>query len=396
LHIAFYSSAWPETAFPGGIIRYVAFQHRELIARGHKVSIVTGKIDDTGTEASVRVVTLSPFEKLFRRFYSKIDPAHAVFAFGNSVAKAFRALHKACPIDVIEIEESFGWSQRIQSKLDVPVVLRLHGPIFLAELEENKSGAFLQARIKNEGIAIKAAEAITAPSFCALDETLKFYNARPAISAHIRNPMSLPHETPLWDLDGCSKDTVLFVGRFDQIKGGDVVLHAFKKLLETQPNLKLLFVGSDVGIPSKSGRIHFSDYVTSIFPESQRRQICYFGVKPQAEICEMRAKSVVTLVASVWESCAYTALEAMIQRCPLVAINNGGVGEQVEDSSTGLLANPDNLDHFCSQIGKILADPALGRQLGEAARERVLQDHSPALIARQSEDFYIRAREHSS
>ena len=396
MHIAFYSSGWPETVFPGGIIRYVAFQHRELIARGHEVSIVTAVTDDLGTEASVRVVRLNRFEKVSRWLYHKIDPTHAAFAFGNSVATTFRGLHEACPIDVIEIEESFGWSKRVQSKLDVPVVVRLHGPIFLAELEENKSSPFLRARIENEGIAIKAAEAITAPSHCALHETLNFYNARPAKAAHIRNPISLPDDTPLWDLDGCSRDTILFVGRFDQIKGGDVILHAFRQLLETRPSLKLVFVGQDAGIPSGPGQIHFGDYVARTFTESQRERILYLGVLPQNEIARLRAQAIVTLVASVWENSPYAVLEAALQGCPVVAFDSGGVGEIIEHSVSGLLARPNDLDHFCVQIARIVEDPAFGSLLGKSARERVLQDHCPAVIAQQSEDFYIRVCAHAT
>ena len=396
MHIAFYSSGWPETAFPGGIIRYVTFQHRELITRGHEVSIVTAVTDDSGTEASMRVVRLNAFEKLSRRLYSKIDRTRATFAFGNSVARTFKDLHKACPIDVIEIEESFGWSNCVQSKLDVPVVVRLHGPIFMAELEENKSSPFLRARIENEGIAIKAAGAVTAPSRFALRETLKFYGARPALAAHIRNPISIPDDTPLWDLDGCSRDTILFVGRFDQIKGGDVILHAFKQLLETRPSLKLVFVGQDVGIPSNSGQIHFGDYVARTFTESQRERILYLGVLPQDEIARLRAQAIVTLVASVWENSPYAVLEAALQGCPVVAFDSGGVGEIIEHSVSGLLARPNDLDHFCGQIARILEDPAFGRLMGKAARERVLQEHCPAVIAQQSEEFYARACEHST
>jgi glycosyltransferase involved in cell wall biosynthesis len=390
LHIAFFTSGWPESRFPGGIIRYVAFQHRELVARGHKVSIVTAVMDDVDSEATIRVVTLSAFEKAFRRLYNKIDPMHAAFAFGNSVAMTFRDLHKACPIDVIEMEESFGWSRRVQSKLDVPVVVRLHGPVCLAELEENKSSPFLRARIRNEGVAIKAARAVTAPSHCALHETLAFYNASPVLAAHIRNPISIPDDTPLWGLDGCSRDTILFVGRFDQIKGGDVILHAFRQLLETRPGLKLIFVGQDLGIPSSAGQIHFGDYVARTFPEHQRDQIHYLGVLPQSEICKLRASAMVTVIASVWESCAYTALEAALQMCPVVAIDSGGVRETIQDGITGLLARPGDLDHFCEQIGRVLDDPLFGRALGIAAREHVVREHAPS---KESVEFYVRAIE---
>ena len=46
---------------------------------------------------------------------------------------------------------------------------------------------------------------------------------------------------------------LLFVGRFDNQKGGDILLAAFSKVFETAPNLTLNFVGPDFGVEVSPG-----------------------------------------------------------------------------------------------------------------------------------------------
>ena len=66
--------------------------------------------------------------------------------------------------------------------------------------------------------------------------------------------MTMVDDTPLWHLDTCDKNTILFVGRFDVRKGADIVLKAFRLILKAFPSAKLIFVGPDVGLPGANGR----------------------------------------------------------------------------------------------------------------------------------------------
>jgi len=54
----------------------------------------------------------------------------------------------------------------------------------------------------------------------------------------------------------------------------------------------------------------------------------------------------------------------------VVATDVGGTHEVVEDDGTGLLVPPRQPEHLAAAIGRLAADPAAARRLGEAGRER--------------------------
>jgi glycosyltransferase involved in cell wall biosynthesis len=91
------------------------------------------------------------------------------------------------------------------------------------------------------------------------------------------------------------------------------------------------------------------------------------------------------------ESQGYTALEAMLQGCPVVCTNHSGLAEIVEHGVTGLKAAPDSAEDLACQLLRLVDDPGLGARLGSAARRHVLEEHSPEHVARLTDEFYGRA-----
>jgi glycosyltransferase involved in cell wall biosynthesis len=71
-----------------------------------------------------------------------------------------------------------------------------------------------------------------------------------------------------------------------------------------------------------------------------------------------------------------TVVEAMAAGCPPVATAAGGPLESVEDGLSGLLVPPDDAEALAGAISRLLADPALARQLGRAGRRRALEHFS--------------------
>jgi glycosyltransferase involved in cell wall biosynthesis len=57
--------------------------------------------------------------------------------------------------------------------------------------------------------------------------------------------------------------------------------------------------------------------------------------------------------------------------CPVVASTAGGASEAVVDGQTGLLVPPGDVAATATALDHILANPALGRHMGEQGRQRV-------------------------
>ena len=70
----------------------------------------------------------------------------------------------------------------------------------------------------------------------------------------IPNPIAVKPEAHRWRLETCDPNRILFIGRFDRHKGADFLLRAFAALAPSVPNLRLDFVGNDVGLMLEDGR----------------------------------------------------------------------------------------------------------------------------------------------
>src|ERR1700736_3000900 len=168
MHIAFWSPAWPMAKYQNGIITYVHWMKRELERRGHQVSVFTGDLDASTSEPRiyhVRYARPSFLDRVLRRFSRRWRPKGIeVFGFARVISAAISRVHRQEPIDVIDMEESFGWFADVARLTSIPVLVKLHGPAFLSFVEDELNSPFGRQKIDREGRALKLATAIIAPS----------------------------------------------------------------------------------------------------------------------------------------------------------------------------------------------------------------------------------------
>jgi glycosyltransferase involved in cell wall biosynthesis len=391
MHIAFWSPAWPIEKFSNGIITYVHWMKRELERQGHRVSVFTRELDSSVRDPAVYLVRGRPFWDRVKRRLSGTPSSveQGVFNYSAAIAARIRQVHRRDPIDIVEMEESFGWFADVEAQTGLPVLVKLHGPAFLSLVENELASSFGKEKIDREGLALKRSSAIIAPSQRALSETIDRYGLTPKYKRHIVNPLTMDEDAPLWRLKICDPNTILFVGRFDLLKGADIALQAFLLALKERPNLNLIFVGPDNGLSMPDGtQSHFNAYCDSLFPKSLRDRVDYRGRLSNREIAQLRTKAMVTLVASRWESQGYTVLEAMYQGCPVVSTDAGGVPESVRDGVTGRLARSEDPHDFAVKIGSMLEDPEGAVAIGQAARQHVIANHAPAKVAAETLEMY--------
>lgn len=389
MHVALYSPAWPLKRHPNGVVTYVHWMREELRRRGHRVSVFTTQLDEPETD--VHLVEGSLLRWRVRNWLPAGGDAteQKILEWGRLLAQTVLGVHRRTPIDVFEMEESFGWMADVQAITRIPTVVKLHGPAFLSLVEEELDTPLARAKIEREGRALRRMACVTSPARRTLDETIARYGLKPALARHIDNPLSLPASAPVWALDRCDRKRLLFVGRFDKRKGGDLVLRAFDTLARADPSLQLTFVGPDVGVTDPRGlRIGFRDASAILCDASTVPRIDFRGGLDPHSIYPLRTNAYLTIVASRWENQSYTALEAMAQGCPLVSSDAGGQGEFVVDGSTGLLAQAGSDDALASRIATLLDDPQGAAALGRRARDHVLTEHSPSAVVAKTLEVY--------
>jgi glycosyltransferase involved in cell wall biosynthesis len=393
MHIAFWSPGWPLEKYQSGVVTYVHWMRRGLEAQGHRVSIFTQHRDPSVTDPYVHQVNATA-PTLLRRVARRLNRSRhsdmrIVTEFASDIATSMRNVHARDPIDVVEMEESFGWFAQIASQTGIPLAVKLHGPAFLTLVESERGTQNGRERIEAEGAALRQADTIVSPSRATLDQSIARYRLTPRAAHHIVNPIVIERDTPLWALDSCEQNTVLFVGRFDLCKGADVMLRAFQMVLKDNPALRLVFVGPDRGWLLEDGtRVQFTALRDVLFPLELRSRIDYRGALPNREVAALRTKALVTVVASRWENQAYTLLEAMIQGCPVVCTDAGGCSENVVDGVSGRLARSEDATDFARQLLAVVSDKTAAAAMGAEARRQVLQKYSLAEVVASSLDVF--------
>jgi glycosyltransferase involved in cell wall biosynthesis len=393
MHIAFWSPAWPLEKYQNGIITYVHWMKRELEAQGHRVSVFTEVLDPSSTEPRIYQVRRRLRDRLLYRLRGlRPRTGSDVFAFSSVIAAGILQVHRRDPIDVLEIEESFGWFADIARRTSLPLLVKLHGPAFLSLIEDEINTPFGRERVQREGRALRLARAVASPSHSTLQRTCERYRLSPEVCAHVVNPLVMDDDTPRWRLEACERNLILFVGRFDLRKGADIALQAFRSALKLRPDLKLIFVGPDHGLPAADGKtVQFAAYCDALFGGELRDRVDFRGRMSNREIAKLRTKSMVTVIASRWENQSYALLEAMFQGCPLVSTNAGGCPESVVHGVSGRLAKSGDPEDFATQILATIADPQGAQAMGHAARRYVLEQHAPKQVADASLDLYQKA-----
>lgn len=390
MHVAFFSPVWPPGSYPNGVVTYVNWMRHGLLEQGHRVSIFAARVERGHADSSTYRIGRSLLE-LMQRSLWRPDGRDTIFGAEKLIASAISRAHKTDPIDVIEMEESFGWAAPVARRTGIPTVVKLHGPAFMTLVDDELRTELGQEKVRREGEALGLMPTIIAPSRFVLRDTLAHYALEPVIGEQVENPVALASDVKLWNARDCERQTLLFVGRFDRIKGGDLMLLAFQRLLAKRPKLKLLFVGPDTGLLQPGGgTIHFKQFVDSLDDAALSHAVSYVGRLTPAEVAALRPTAFLTVVTSRQENQAYTVLEAMLQGCPVVCTDNAGSSESVQHGITGLLARSGDPVDIAAQIETLLDQPELAVSLGECAREYVLRTHAPAVVVAKTLDVYRR------
>ena len=390
MHIVLVSPGWP-MGVPNGIVTYVHHLRAGLLQLGHRVTVIAVKAG--AGHRSAQVYQIEPgwatrveqtLCRVARRQVDALDWAPRL------IIDTLRRVHRASPVDIVEMEESFGWFAQVQRGVPMPVVVKLHGPAFLTRVEEAAPSPAVLALIEREAHALRQARYVFAPALDTISRTFDRFNVRDLPLTVIRNPVAAPITSELiWNARDCDPKHVLFVGRFHHIKGGDLVLQTFRRMLDRDPGLRLSFVGPN------SERMQFGPRSLSIqecihdwFGEEFGHAVKVWGPMPPADIQALRCNAAVTVVASRWENQPNTALEAMAQACPVAATPAGGVREVIDNGRTGVLAASADAAKLSEAIFVLLDDLDAAGAMGAAARAYVQEAHDPAKVAQQTVELY--------
>jgi trehalose synthase len=214
-----------------------------------------------------------------------------------------------------------------------------------------------------------AADGGTAPVFVRQDGT----RGRVDRAAELDQEAPVPAGVPL----------VVQVSRWDRLKDPEGVLRCFAEDLG-HPDAHLALVGPSVAevADDPEGAEVLSEVRAqrAALRDEVRRRV-HLACLAMDDIDENAAmvnaiqrRADVVLQKSLAEGFGLTVAEAMWKSRPVIASRIGGIQDQIEHGTSGLLIDdPTDLPSAAAAIDDLLADPARAEAMGAAARERVRQ-----------------------
>jgi glycosyltransferase involved in cell wall biosynthesis len=163
---------------------------------------------------------------------------------------------------------------------------------------------------------------------------------------------------------------ILSVGRWaaaERYKGFDTLIRVMPKLIESFPDLQLVFIGEgdDRSFLEKiateyrvAGRTHFVSGLSRPDLAAAYRH------------CEVFA------LPSGGEGFGLVFLEAMALGKPVIGGNHGGTPDIIEDSGTGFLVTHGNKEELEARLRVLLGSESVRVRMGDKGRERVYREFS--------------------
>ena len=163
------------------------------------------------------------------------------------------------------------------------------------------------------------------------------------------------------------KETILFVGRIEPIKGLNILLDALKTLSNSR-DLQLLIVG---------GNLSGDKELTALRERAKNLGISelidFRGSVEQSELKYYYSAADVFVLPSHYESFGLVALEAMACGTPVVASRVGGIPSFLDDGDTGYLIPWRCPEPFADKIEILLENPDLRAYMGKSAAQKAYQ-----------------------
>lgn len=358
----------------GGVQEHVFAQQAELRKRGHDVYVLTPQPKDYEVEASRHIIFVGGATD----FNSPLHTTIQVSASVNDTIDNVLAEHQ---FDILHFHEP--WvpmlSAQILSRSKCVNVATFH-----AKLPETiMTRTMIKVVTPYTKSVLKYIDEFTAVSEAAAEYVCSLTDKPVAL---IPNGIDLSrYRTPLRRSDNRKQKTIFYVGRLEQRKGVKHLLHAFKLLIEHNPQVSLIIAGDGpdrAKLESLAVDLGIEDSVSFVGYVSDKEKIHYLRT------CDLFCSP-----ALFGESFGIVLLEAMATGTIIVAGDNPGYGSVLKGLGALSLVNPKHHAEFSRRLDLLLHENDLRRIWRDWAANQLPQYSYPVIVD-QYEEVYRDALEH--
>ncbi|MFM9903053.1 MAG: glycosyltransferase family 4 protein [Pyrinomonadaceae bacterium] len=168
----------------------------------------------------------------------------------------------------------------------------------------------------------------------------------------IRRELGIPAEAPV----------VGKIARLAPQKNHDELLKAAPEIVRRHPDVRFLLVGNGV---------LYDKILEQVRQLGFEKNFVFAGLIDRERIPDMISAMDVVAHTALWEGLPRVLPQAMAMGKPCVSFDTDGTPEVLISGKTGYMINRHDSAGLADAVSNLLSDPALRRQIGEAARKHV-------------------------
>ena len=392
----------------GGQGIYLTYLANELIKLGHEVHVIVGPPWPLFLKgATVHQVENFNFFGKKRDFlppgnpFKIFSPLH-FYEFGASrlgvfpeiKAFSFRAFFKLLHLarthrfDILHDNQCLGYGMLLWKLLGVPVVSTLHHPLSIDRATWFEQPSTLRQKVKRvlyypllmQKIVSNHLDRIITVSHDSAREIHQAFGISPEKIRVVYNGLDSREFAPI---PGLAKkpNSLIFVGNSEDRKKG--LLYLLQALACLPESVSLTVV--DGGAPQRS----FAPMLVEKYKVGRR--VFFTGKIGPGDLVRLYGSAEIAVVPSLYEGFGFPAAEAMSCELPVVSSTAGALPEVVGSDGAGILVPARDGPALAKAIRRLLEDPELRRQMGQAGRRRVVNLFTWENAARQMVEVYREA-----
>ena len=378
----------PAYAF-GGPVKAVYQTSKELVKRGHEVTVYTTDVKDfnsrleTNSDDAIDGIKIYRFRNCSLTLVRKLK----LFVTLDLISYAKKRIKT---FDIIHLHEYYTFQNtvihRYAKKYNVPYILQAHGSISrvgalrmfkwlydvlfgyrllrdaskVIGLSRFEADQYRRMGVPEEKIAI-------IPNGIDLSE----YADLPPKGAFKRK-FGIPEE----------KKIILYLGRIHKIKGIDFLIKAYTHLINDMhyKDALLVIAGPD------DGHLKEAKSLTSALDIS--KHVLFTGPLYGQDKLEAYVDSDVVVLPSRYETFPIVVLEACACGKPVIASEVGGLKDLIINGETGLLFEPENVKQLTRSIFSLLNDNNVAKEMGQKGKSFVRENFTVEKVVERLEKAY--------
>lgn len=388
MHMVYVSWEYPP-AFGGGIGTYVYAAAHGLAQRGHRVTVITHTSHPHPVrDRDGRVDVL----RIRHTAGGGAEPMASLRAWqtrSDAVADILGKMVDAGDVDAVEFAdyrgEGFSFLTGRPSHARPVCIVRFQTPLCVLN-KYNPGNVRYRVLEEYENQGILAADRLVSPSQALAREMRE---ALPGLGPIDLSPGAVD---PQFLAAGIQRNVpesneILYVGRLEERKGVETLARAAACLFKQAPGVRLAMVGGDFG--AGPGKPVMKNVLLDLVPREYHDRLAFPGPLPRAELLQRYLRARFCVFPSHFENWPNTCLEAMaLGRC-VIGTDNSGMAEMIQSGQSGVIVRAADVDHLAQAMLELHnLPPARRREMGEAARQRVIERFHPEVVAGELEALY--------